>query len=160
MLFFWLTSPNKSFLLKVLQITVRPVENISILEENLPGLPKQRNIVQWAFDEDTKVGSVRRFSLAAGGYAVVQLTKITPEGEVDIESFRTEIIAELIKDKKAAYIQEKYAANTTLESLAKATDREVETASAVTQKNTVLAGSGTEPYVIGLAFSLDVNKPS
>ncbi len=141
-------------------LTVRPVENISILEENLPGLPKQRNIVQWAFDEDTKVGSVRRFSLAAGGYAVVQLTKITPEGEVDIESFRTEIIAELIKDKKAAYIQEKYAANTTLESLAKATDREVETASAVTQKNTVLAGSGTEPYVIGLAFSLDVNKPS
>ena len=59
------------------------------------------------------------------------MTKITPEGEVDIESFRTEIIAELIKDKKAAYIQEKYAANTTLESLAKATDREVETASAV-----------------------------
>jgi len=141
-------------------LTVRPVENISILEENLPGLPKQRNIVQWAFDEDTKVGSIRRFSLATGGYAVVQLTKITPEGEVDVESFRTEIIAELIKHKKAAYIQEKYAANTTLESLAKVTDREVVTASAVTQKNSVLAGSGTEPYVIGLAFSLDVNKPS
>ena len=90
----------------------------------------------------------------------MQLTKITPEGEVDVKSFRAEIAAELIKDKKAAYIQEKYAANATLETLAKATDREVETASAVTQKNTVLAGSGTEPYVIGLAFSLDVNKPS
>ena len=90
----------------------------------------------------------------------MQLTKITPEGEVDVESFSTEITAELIKDKKAVYIQEKYAANATLETLAKATDREVETASAVTQKNTVLAGSGTEPYVIGLAFSLDVNKPS
>ena len=46
------------------------------------------------------------------------------------------------------------------ETLAKAIDREVETASALTQKNNVLAGSGTEPYVIGLAFSLDVNKPS
>jgi len=141
-------------------LTVKPVENISILEENLPGLFRQRDIVQWAFEEDTKVGSVRRFSLATGGYAVVQLTKITPEGEVDVKSFRTEIAAELIKDKKAAYIQEKYAANATLETLAKATDREVETASAVTQKNTVLAGSGTEPYVIGSAFSLNLNKPS
>ena len=141
-------------------LTVRPVENINILEENLPGLLKQRNIVKWAFEEDTKVGSVRRFSLATGGYAVVQLTKITPEGEVDVESFKTEIAAVLINDKKAAYIQEKYVANVTLETLAKATDREVETASAVTQKNTVLAGSGTEPYVIGSAFSLDINKPS
>ena len=141
-------------------LTVRPVENINILEENLPGLLKQRNIVKWAFEEDTKIGSVRRFSLATGGYAVVQLTKITPEGEVDVESFKTEIAAVLINDKKAAYIQEKYVANVTLETLAKATDREVETASAVTQKNTVLAGSGTEPYVIGSAFSLDINKPS
>ena len=88
------------------------------------------------------------------------MTKITPEGEVDVESFKTEIAAVLINDKKAAYIQEKYVANVTLETLAKATDREVETASAVTQKNTVLAGSGTEPYVIGSAFSLDINKPS
>ena len=141
-------------------LTVRPVENISILEENLPGLFKQRNIVQWAFEKDTKVGSVRRFSLSNGGYAVVQLTKITQEGEVDVESFRTEIAAELLNDKKALYIQEKYSTNVTLETLAKATEREVETASAVTQKNTVLAGSGTEPYVIGSAFSLDLDKPS
>lgn len=141
-------------------LKITPVENIRVLEENLPGLFKQRNIVQWAFEKDTKVGSVRRFSLVNGGYAVVQLTKITPEGEVDVESFRTEIATELLNDKKAVYIQEKYAANITLESLAKATEGEVETASAITQKNTVLAGSGTEPYVIGSAFSLDLNKPS
>ena len=30
---------------------VRPVQQIAALEENLPGLPGQRNIVRWAFEE-------------------------------------------------------------------------------------------------------------
>ena len=39
-------------------------------------------------------------------------------------------------------------------------DKEIETASALTQKNTVLVGSGEEPYIIGAAFSMDLNQPS
>ena len=47
-----------------------------------------------------------------------------------------------------------------LDDLASATDKKIETASAVTQENKVLAGAGTEPYVIGAAFALELNKPS
>jgi len=47
-----------------------------------------------------------------------------------------------------------------LEDLIEGTDKEIETASAVTQENTVLAGAGTEPYVIGTAFALNLNQPS
>ena len=46
----------------------------------------------------------------------------------------------------------------TLDELAKATDKEVETASALTQENTVLAGAGKEPYLIGTAFALELNQ--
>jgi peptidyl-prolyl cis-trans isomerase D len=44
--------------------------------------------------------------------------------------------------------------------LASATNKEIETASSVTQENTVLAGAGTEPYIIGTAFALELNQPS
>ena len=39
-------------------------------------------------------------------------------------------------------------------------EKEIETASAVTQENTVLAGAGIEPYIIGTAFAMELNKPS
>jgi hypothetical protein len=52
----------------------RPVNKISELSENLPGLSgSQRNIVQWMFNNETKVGDIRRFDIN-GSYAVVQLT--------------------------------------------------------------------------------------
>ena len=32
---------------------IRPVKQINILEENLPGLPNQRNLVRWLFEDKT-----------------------------------------------------------------------------------------------------------
>jgi len=50
-------------------------KKVTALEENMPGLFNQRQIVRWAFEEDTKIGDIKRFSLTGGGgYAVVQLT--------------------------------------------------------------------------------------
>ena len=37
--------------------------------------------------------------------------------------------------------------------------KKIETASAVTQENKVIAGAGTEPYLIGTAFAMELNKP-
>src|SRR5690606_34853414 len=52
---------------------VRPVNKIKEMDENLPGLSAQRTIVQWAFNNDTKLGEIKRFNIN-NGYAVVQLT--------------------------------------------------------------------------------------
>ena len=46
---------------------VRFVPNINKLDENLPGLPSQRRIVQWIFDESRKIGEIKRFDLSFGG---------------------------------------------------------------------------------------------
>ena len=40
-----------------------PVVNIEKLEEVLPGLSRQRNIVKWVFEEDTKIKDIKRFNL-------------------------------------------------------------------------------------------------
>ena len=139
---------------------VQDVNNVEVLEENLPGLFRQRNIVQWAFDKETKVGDIRKFSISSGGYAVVRLNKVSAEGDVDIENNMGEVKNLLIRTKKINYIKQNYSEIKTLDEFSQLLNKEIETASALTQNNTVLVGSGEEPYIIGAAFSMDLNQPS
>jgi len=139
---------------------VRPVQQIAVLEENLPGLPRQRNIVRWAFEKDTKVGDIRRFSLTQGGYAVVQLTAKVKEGIASVEEVGAEVRKILVENKKAALIKKRYADKTTLEALAEAEDLTIETASAVNQKNPTIVGAGNEPKVVGTAFAMNEGELS
>lgn len=139
---------------------VRPVQQIAVLEENLPGLPRQRNIVRWAFEKDTKIGDIRRFSLTQGGYAVVQLTAKVKEGIASVEEVGAEVRKILVENKKAALIKKRYADKTTLEALAEAEDLTIETASAVNQKNPTIVGAGNEPKVVGTAFAMNEGELS
>lgn len=134
---------------------VRPVKQITALEENLPGLFQQRTIVKWAFEDDTAVGDVQRFSISSGGYVVVQLTEKVKEGVVENETVKNEVRQILEKEKKAKLIKQQYAAMASLEQLAEGDNFTIETASAVNQKNPTLVGAGNEPYVVGAAFTLD-----
>ena len=34
----------------------KPVNNIKVLDESIPGLGNQRTIVRWAFEKETKTG--------------------------------------------------------------------------------------------------------
>jgi peptidyl-prolyl cis-trans isomerase D len=117
-------------------------------------------LVQWLFDDEIGIGDVKRFSMTNGGYVVAQMTGIIPDGTVNFESVKLKVVQEIIKKRKAAHLLETHADKNSLDALSSATDKEIETASAVTQENTVLAGAGTEPYVIGTAFSMDINQVS
>ena len=139
---------------------VRFVQQVNLLDENLPALPRQRNLVQWLFDEDTQVGDVKRFSISSGGYVVAQLSGVTEEGFVNMEALKIEVFQKMLKEAKAAYLMKIHSDQNNLDSLATAAESPVETASAVTQENTILVGAGSEPYVIGVAFALELNQTS
>ena len=116
--------------------------------------------MKWAFDPDTSLGDIRRFTLSDGSYVVVQLTAKQKEGLAELDELKSEIRAILVKKKKAKLIIEQFDAVTTLEELAEKTKQSVETASAINQSNATLVGSGEEPYILGAAFSLPLNIPS
>ncbi|MBN09707.1 MAG: peptidylprolyl isomerase [Flavobacteriaceae bacterium] len=139
---------------------VQEVMYVNALDENLPGLFEQRPIVQWAFDDETELGDIRKFSISSGGYAVVQLTKIRDDGIAQIEEVRFEISERLKNQKKAELIEKKYKNFKNLELLSEASNQEIQSASALTQINAVIAGAGQEPYIIGAAFALDINQTS
>ena len=135
---------------------VRPVKQVTELEENMPGLFNQRQIVRWAFDDDTKVGDIKRFSLTAGGgYAVVQLTAVNQKGLATVDEVGFQVRRKIIQDKKAALIKKQFQDIDSLETIAENEDLTLETASAINQKNPTLVGAGNEPYVVGAAFAME-----
>lgn len=138
--------------------TVRPVNKIKEMDENLPGLGSQRSIVQWTFNEETKVGDIRRFNVN-NGYAVVQLTKKYNKGLMTSEDASATALPEIRKERKAEQI---IAANNGKSIDAIASDNNVTTsnASALTVKSPTLPGAGREPMVVGTAFALGEGQTS
>ena len=134
---------------------VRFVPNINKLDENLPGLPSQRRVVQWIFDDSREIGEIKRFDLSFGGYVVVKLKKINYEGVADINEVREEITRDLINKKKANLIIKENSNLTTLEEFAGKNKLEIITANAINQKSGTIVGSGEEPLIVGKAFGLE-----
>lgn len=131
---------------------VRPVNKIKALDENLPGLLNQRNIVQWAFNGDTEVGDIKRFNIN-NGYAVVQLTGSYAEGVMSAEDASVLVLPKIRKERKAAKI---IAANKGKDMSAMASDNgvSVSNASALTVKSPTIPGAGSEPVVVGTAYGM------
>ena len=137
---------------------VRPVNKIKELDENLPGLNEQRTIVQWAFNDDTAVGEIKRFDLT-NGYAIVQLTKKYKKGTMSVEDASSQALPKIRAEKKAEQIISK-ASVSTLEDFATNHGVTVSNATAVTRKAPTIPGAGREPLVVGKAFGLEEGATS
>ncbi len=89
-------------------------DNMPSTEHTIAGVSGTRDALRWVFDEDTKVGDVSPLYECGNNNHLmcIILTGITPKGylsweQEDVKRFLTE---EVIKDKKAALLQEKIAA--------------------------------------------------
>jgi peptidyl-prolyl cis-trans isomerase D len=138
--------------------TVRPVNRISGLDENIPGLGNQRSIVQWAFNPDTEVGEIKRFG-TTNGYAVIQVTGRRSKGLATAEDASARVLPILRKQKKAALIIENNSGKS-MDELAKSNDVSVKTATELTMKTPTISGAGREPKVVGVAMGLSEGDQS
>ena len=139
-------------------LAVRPVNGIKLLDENIPGLGNQRSLVRWAFEDGTKVGSTKRFNLS-GGYAVVQVTASNAKGLMNTEQASVTALPAIRKEKKAKLIKDRISA-TTVEDVAAAESKTVQTALAINMKNPTISGAGKEGVVVGTAFGLKEGETS
>ena len=132
--------------------TIKPVSAIKTLDEAIPGLGSQRNIVRWIYEDGVNPGDIKRFNIQ-GGYAVVQLTAINKEGLMSTDKASVTALPAIRKEKKAALIKARISA-ATLEDIAASESETVQTALAVTMKTPTISGAGNEPKVVGTAFGL------
>ncbi len=152
---FQISAKDKDFeeVSKENELTVRPVNKIKELDENIPGLGARRAIVQWAFKEESQTGEIKRFDIPEG-YAVVQLTAKTSKGTMTVEDASPTVKPILIKEKKAEMLKNKISGSS-LDAIASAQGQTVKIASALNRKTPTISGAGTEPKVVGTAFALE-----
>jgi parvulin-like peptidyl-prolyl isomerase len=124
-----------------------PAIGLKILDENVPGLGNQRQVVQWTFDKETKVGDFKRFDLD-NGYIVASLTGKNDDGFMSATMATGSVRPLLINEKKAEIIKQKLL-GTTLAELAKSGNTTVRNASDVNLKTPTISGVGSEPIVVG-----------
>ena len=138
--------------------TVNPVNALKELDENIPGIGSQRTIVRWAFEDDAKVGDIKRFNIP-NGYVIAQLVAKHKKGLMPVEDAKL-TVAPIIRNKKKAEMIRKRATATTLEALAKAEKTTVRNAAGINMKNPTITGVGREPLVVGSAFALKQGQTS
>ncbi|AZQ43618.1 peptidylprolyl isomerase [Nonlabens ponticola] len=139
-------------LAKEYNVTPRPVLNLKELDENLPGIGRNRAIVQWAFKDGREVGDVERFETTQG-YVVAKVNKISKAGVMTPEEASAKVTPILRNKKKADIIINKIKA-TDLNSVATNNNVTVQTANGISRQSPVIAGVGQEPRVVGTAFGL------
>ncbi|MFV8343449.1 peptidylprolyl isomerase [Flavobacterium sp. XS2P39] len=144
---------------KDLKLAIAAPVSVKAMDETFGPLGNQRTIVRWAFEDDTKVGAVKRFELANIGHVIAKVKTIDKSGLVSITLARP-YVEPILKNKKKAELIKAKMTGTSLEAIAKAAGTTVQQAVAVTMENPMLVGAGQEPKVVGNAFALAANKVS
>lgn len=141
-----------------MNLSPRPVSKIRSVDENLPGLGEQRNIVKWAFDAETNPGDIRRFDLASG-YVVAQMTNVYKEGLQSVEDASFIATPMIRKERKVQMIRAQYGGKN-LDQTAKDASVMLSRGMALTLNSPVISGSGPEPTVVGTALGLQIGEES
>ena len=137
-------------LAKAQNLEVKPVNKLGQMDDNIPGIGANRTIVNWAFNEDTKVGDTKRFSVPEG-YVIAQVTNKNEKGLMSVANASAVVTPILRTEKKAQKIRESIT-GTTIEEIAKNQSVSVQTATGITMANPVIPGANSEPKVVGMAF--------
>ena len=139
--------------------SLRPINKVRDLDENIPGLGAQRSIVRWLYEEGTDVGDFKRFNLQNGGYVVAMLTSINKAGLMSNEKASITALP-IVKNKKKAELILKKINGKTLSKISENQNQTIQTALAVNISSPTLSGVGNEPEVIGNSFGLEVGQTS
>jgi peptidyl-prolyl cis-trans isomerase D len=158
---FEMDAVNKDFtlLVKEMKLTANPAARVKGIDESLGPVSNQRQIVKWAFESGTKIGSVKRFEVVNVGHVIVKLKTIAEKGLMTIEEAKPQVEPILKNKKRAAKIIAKMNGSS-LAAIAAANKVTVLNAIDLTIESPNVPNAGFEPKVVGLAFSSKVGQVS
>jgi peptidyl-prolyl cis-trans isomerase D len=144
-------------------LVVATAERIPENSTSVNALGNARELVRWAFNEDTDVNDVSSAVEVDDQYVVAVLTGETSEDEVKIDNFRPELTAKVRNQVKAEQIIAKLnSASGTLESIAQkyGAGALVEEVPDLNLANGFLKSAGVDPVAVGKIFGLKNGKRS
>jgi peptidyl-prolyl cis-trans isomerase D len=140
-------------------LTIAPAASVKAFDENVANLGLQRQIVTWAFNEDTNINDVKRFDIVNLGFAIVKLKSKNDDGLLPLDQAK-QSVEPLIKNEKKAAILKKKMTGATLEAVSKATGSTISPAVGASMASPVIPNLGYEPKVVGAALGLSAGKTS
>ena len=128
----------------------------------ISGLGSSQQVLN--FLEKADEGDISSVYELPNSFVVVQLVDKAEEGYRPFDTVKDQIENQVKIEKRKVLAKEKVAAlvaaNSSLEDLAKAADKEVQTATNITGNGVLLPGAGREPEVIGMIFGLNEGETS
>ena len=142
-------------------LTKRNGQNIKEMDNSIMGLTSTREIVRWAYAENTKIGNVSPVFDMNGKYIVAILTAISDKGFTPLEKLKERIKQGVMNEKKLAMLTERIKKSMTttndLYALAKEYATKVDT-SAQTFGGYGNNAIGRDGEVAGLIYTLKKGK--
>ena len=138
--------------------TIVPSTNIRAYDEYIQGIGTQREIIRWAFSEENSIGSIKRFDIPQG-YVIATLKSKNETGLISVEMAKDVVGPILRNEKKAELIRKKMTGNT-LEAVSQSSKASILNAAGTSVSSPVIPNIGSEPKVVGKAFSLKSNTTS
>jgi peptidyl-prolyl cis-trans isomerase D len=138
----------------------RIADNIRETDKNIPGLEQPRELVRWAYQ--AKKGDVSKVFTLGDKYVIAHLVDVKEKGILPLEDVKDQVTAEVIKEKKAAILTEKFnkAASSNIDEMAQKLNVTATDADNLNFGNTYIPGMGNEPYIVGTVFALKANEMS
>ncbi len=134
-------------------MAVTPQYNLNKNTEKVGSLTSSRAIVRWAFEANE--GQVSDVFECGDLFVVAALTEVNDGDYRSLEAVRPELLVEATNNKKAEYLQQELSQYTSLEEAAKALNKSVQHADAISLSSYRFGNGGQEPAIIGAALAAE-----
>jgi peptidyl-prolyl cis-trans isomerase D len=142
------------------KLTKMTAQNLAKNAVYVNDIPDARGLVMWAFNEETKIGSINIYPMN-DRYVVAIAKKQTKEGDAQLDDVRDLVKTEVLKEKKAELIKSKLKGND-LDAMAKSYGNGAvrNTAAGITLGSGNFNDFGYDPIAVGSAMGLKPNTVS
>ncbi len=149
---------------KNMHLTKRLLEKIQPNQHDINGLVHPRELLRWAFKDDTKEGSISDPMRITDRYVVAKMVRIMPEGYTPFEDVKADLKKIVQQEKKKQMIADKLKdaaeKNKSLETIAAAVKSSVNTSQGVGFEIPNIQAIGMEPSLAGAVFGSKLNEIS
>jgi peptidyl-prolyl cis-trans isomerase D len=134
----------------------RIAENIREMDNYLNGLTSAREIVRWAYAENTKIGDISPVFDLTGKYVVAVLTGITDKGYIPLDKVKERIAQSVRNEKKAGMLADRL--TEAMKSIKNIVQLAMQVQAKVDTSNLTFGGYnnsaiGREPEIVGQLFT-------
>lgn len=134
-----------------LKMDPRKTEKLKESDKTIAGLDNPKSLIRWAYDN--KLGTVSEPQEFGDKYIVAVITDVREKGIAPLEQVKTEVTAEVVREKKAEIFTKEFTAamagNASIDAIGAAMKLPVEQAPNVNFLTNQIPGSASEPAVIG-----------